>query len=577
MTFGLQAQNEAEIKADGIIFPKLSTYPSTPELGQVIYYVPNSRFEYNDGSSWQPLDTAGDQGSIEIIEDSVDGDSYVRAIEFGGTDYVRIDVENSPAIQVWQSPGNTPRIEFNGPNDNVVLGNNAGDAINGASANTIIGDAAGGDLTTGNDNVLIGRLAGLGLTTQSGNVFIGRQAGFENEEKDNTFIGYRAGADSPSALNSVFIGFEAGESSDGVEQVCIGHGSGKSLDASSLQNTFVGSTTGANSTDAWWNTFIGSRSGRVNITGDGNTFIGTSAGENNSAGGGNTFLGRNAGINSNGNTNSQNVFLGAGAGAEADGSDNVFVGSGSGNTHSTGIRNTFLGASSGGGGASQSGSNNVYLGYAAGRNKSESDRLRISNELNAIPLIFGQFNTDRVGINTEDLTANLTIQQSGSGEEALRLVNDNNDNDWAFEVYTTQLGVIYNGIGVGTFSSNGLYDDSDRRLKHSIESMAEGALEKILQLKPSSYFYKNRDDQSGRSFGFIAQDLLDVFPECVQISETEAKTYQVRYNDFIPLTVKAMQEQQHIINDMESEYKDLKSKYEDLEKKIEQLMSEIKK
>lgn len=81
----------------------------------------------------------------------------------------------------------------------------------------------------------------------------------------------------------------------------------------------------------------------------------------------------------------------------APGNHNTFIGVGTGNANVTGDNNTFVG--SGSGANIFTGSGNVYIGKDAGAGTNNDNSLFIENSNSANPLIYGEFDTDRVGIN----------------------------------------------------------------------------------------------------------------------------------------------------------------------------------
>lgn len=103
---------------------------------------------------------------------------------------------------------------------------------------------------------------------------------------------------------------------------------------------------------------------------------------------------------------------------------------------------------------------------------------------------------------------------------------------------------------------------SDRRLKVNAEPMQD-ALSKLMQLKPQSYQYRTNEYPTmnlaeGTQFGFIAQELQEVYPTLVK----EVSTYtnkdkatkfdflSVNYTGLIPVMVSAIQQQQTTIENM---------------------------
>ncbi len=109
---------------------------------------------------------------------------------------------------------------------------------------------------------------------------------------------------------------------------------------------------------------------------------------------------------------------------------------------------------------------------------------------------------------------------------------------------------------------------SDSRLKTNISSLDTGALSKILQLRPVSFqynqkylqLYPNSDLQKVHK-GFIAQEIRQVFPEMVSEMKTSPDSVQYLDLDVSHLQVylvKALQEQQAIINAQKAEIDALK-------------------
>jgi len=99
---------------------------------------------------------------------------------------------------------------------------------------------------------------------------------------------------------------------------------------------------------------------------------------------------------------------------------------------------------------------------------------------------------------------------------------------------------------------------SDKRWKEQIRELPYG-LELLKQLKPVDYVRKNNAHKT-REMGFIAQDveaLLDNIGYSDQgfLHKDDRGLMSLRYNDFIALLTKAIQEQQEIIEEQKSEIK----------------------
>ena len=159
--------------------------------------------------------------------------------------------------------------------------------------------------------------------------------------------------------------------------------------------------------DGEHNVFIGVFSGNKNVSGEGGVYVGYKSGFSNISGHSNTFIGGKAGeINEIGEGN---TYIGAVAGRRNVSSYNTYIGAASGHLNSLGERNTFLGTDTG---VFGSGSGNVFIGYSAGNNEARSALLVIENTSSNQPLIFGEFDNDRAGINWDSsisLPATLSV------------------------------------------------------------------------------------------------------------------------------------------------------------------------
>jgi hypothetical protein len=89
---------------------------------------------------------------------------------------------------------------------------------------------------------------------------------------------------------------------------------------------------------------------------------------------------------------------------------------------------------------------------------------------------------------------------------------------------------------------------SDEREKDIIESIT-GAAEKVATLRAVIGKYKTDAEGTRRSF-LIAQDVQAVLPEAVDVGADEQQTLSLKYTEVIPLLVKAIQEQQALIQSL---------------------------
>lgn len=179
-----------------------------------------------------------------------------------------------------------------------------------------------------------------------------------------------------------------------------------------------------------------------------------------------------------------------------------------------------------------------------------------------------------LGINTSPVVgARLVIdQQFDGGHNVIRMIRGSNF--WGFHIDVTTTNNFqfrYNNNARSQINSaTGVYSTiSDSTFKYQIKPL-ETSLDKVMSLRPCSYLIKDTDRKE-RSYGFISQEVEQVFPELVTLNGENYK--MLSYTEMIPISIKAIQEQQAIINDQSVIISDLQSKISDLEKGMTQLMS----
>ncbi|MFD2891679.1 tail fiber domain-containing protein [Flavobacterium chuncheonense] len=135
------------------------------------------------------------------------------------------------------------------------------------------------------------------------------------------------------------------------------------------------------------------------------------------------------------------------------------------------------------------------------------------------------------------------------------------------------------------YSANGINTTSDKRLKKDITPLNYG-LKEVLLLNPVSYYWKEEklnsiiipDNQKELKIGFIAQEVLHIIPEIVfnnsndYFNETENASFTlkenrplgIKYEELIPVLIKAKQEQDITINELINEVAGLKFQLQSL-------------
>ena len=102
--------------------------------------------------------------------------------------------------------------------------------------------------------------------------------------------------------------------------------------------------------------------------------------------------------------------------------------------------------------------------------------------------------------------------------------------------------------------TNGINNSSDERLKKNVIDLDYG-LKEIQKLRPVSYEWRQNDD--GIKLGLIAQEINQVVPEVVHVPENHEEFLSVNYSELIPVLIKAIQEQQKLIEAQNVEISEL--------------------
>lgn len=314
---------------------------------------------------------------------------------------------------------------------------------------------------------------------------------------NNVFIGYQSGQANTTSNNNCFVGYQAGLSNTGNSNSFVG--------------TYAGYTNGASNA----NSFFGYASGFYNASGIDNTYIGHTSGYHTTSGDYNTCTGLQSGYNLT--TGSQNTFLGLNAGyANSTGSYNIAVGRNAGDSYATESNCTFIGygadanansysnSTAIGNGAITTGSNDIVLGNAS------ITSLRC--QVGITPL--------------SDRRIKDNIQENVPGLEFINLLKPVTYN---FNVdHENQI------LGIDT---NQATDSSG----HSLAPPAAGKYD-IEQIQFTG-FIAQAVDSAAQQIGYNFSGVYKPQNEATDL-------YGLRYTDFIPPLVKAVQELSHQVDSL---------------------------
>jgi hypothetical protein len=309
--------------------------------------------------------------------------------------------------------------------------------------------------------------------------------------------------------------------SDASGNTAVG-GSALMSNTTGATNTAVGENAMYYNTSGDTNTAIGMQSLFRNTTGGANVGVGFDSLFSNISGGFNTASGYYALYSNYSGTNN------AGFGADSlyynvNGSSNTGIGTqsllnntdGSGNVglgFDTLLENTI-------------GSYNIALGYGAGANVTTGSN---NIEIGA-PGAASDNNTIQIGVQgTQSSTTIAGIYGTPVAGSA---------------VYVTSTG----RLGVQA---------SSERYKTDITPMSEPS-KKLQQLRPVTFHYKF-DPQKTDQYGLIAEEVAQVYPELV-IRDDKGTVQGVHYEELAPMLLKALQEQQRVIDDLRERVRSLES------------------
>ena len=396
-----------------------------------------------------------------------------------------------------------------GAQNNVLIGDDTGDAVTTGDHNTLIGCSAGGDISTASYNVNIGYLAGSGSNEAStviigadaasastgpgfGSVGIGYQC-MRNAQLSayrNVGIGYRTFLSLSTGDNNVAIGYNASYSTNTGDNIAIGAYCLDGTDGGSGKNVAIGAyaMTSNLTTGCFANVALGYRAGNQITSGNDNVLIGYDAGDQITTGSDNVAIGYQALDNIN--TENYNVAIGHSA-----------LGGASSSNYSTAV------------------------GYRAG--------LLIST--GSHNTILGSYTGNQGGLDIRTLSNRIVITDGGGN---IGMYVDNSQDahfDGNVIAYSTTI--------------------SDRRLKSDITNISN-ALDKVGQINGVTFV---RDHNGEKAAGVVAQEIMEVLPEAVksqalplQTGDHEEEYYVVEYDAVTGLLVEAVKELKARVEALES-------------------------
>jgi hypothetical protein len=212
----------------------------------------------------------------------------------------------------------------------------------------------------------------------------------------------------------------------------------------------------------------------------------------------------------------------------------------------------------------------------------------LSNQSNAVTIL----KNGNTGIGTSNPLERLHVA-NGRLRIGTETVEDTGANrlEWNSSLFPDTDDVFQLGGSAlrweAVWATDGTINTSDRREKRDIQNLNYG-LREILNLHPVRFRWKAKPEQ-GEKLGLIAQDLLEVIPEVVKTHEyvltddSENATLEkkaldrlgVYYTDLIPVLIKAIQEQQELIQDYKTEQLENKTAIADLQTQLHLITKQL--
>jgi len=391
------------------------------------------------------------------------------------------------------------------------------------SRNTSMGSFSLANNTAGADNTVGGYYAMLGNSTASGNTAFGKSA-LETQSYNNAGVAWNS-YNTAVGLEALYSN-QPTASSNGVDNTAVG------------SFALHANTTGTDNTAGGVNALYG------NTTAGGNTAFGKSALETQSF--------SNAGVA----WNSYNTAVGFEAlysnqpTESWEGIDNTAVGSLALHANTTGLYNTAVGYRALH--DNTTGKDNTAIGLDTLGSNTTGEYNTAIGQWALFENTTGQGNTaigHGAGVSGGNLFNATAIGRNASVSTSNKV-----------RIGDTLVSVIGGQVAWSNLS--------DVRDKKDIQDIGYG-LDFVMSLRPVSFKMINGNGLT--DFGFIAQDiesLLGTEYNVLNIDGTEERKLSLRYTDFIAPMVKAMQEQQKIIESQQVQIDELKKIIEELKRRI---------
>jgi hypothetical protein len=446
------------------------------------------------------------------------------------------------------------RALFTNNNKQVVSNNitGTGDVVM-SIAPTLTGTITLESLSSTSDITVNGKKIGRGAGNNSTSTVFGLNALVNNTDGyNNNAIGDLALQKNTIGNNNTAIGYNAlNSNTSGSNNIANGN------------STLLSNTTGSNNIANGIGALERNTSGNSNIANGTNVLLNNLTGSDNIANGHNTLFSNTSGSRNIANgstalyfntTGNDNFASGVGALKNNNADYNIAIGNESLNNNTSGSNNIAYGNEALW--SNTSGSHNIALG----------DKSLLVNQSGLYNIAIGSMSLVQSSGNQ-----NIAIG-AGAGSSTSPYLTTGSNNIIIGTFADVSNSTVSNEITLGNSSITKLRSMvtsitslSDRRDKTDIVDISEG-IDLIKQLKPVTFTWNTRDKAKVglKSAGFIAQDLLalqkasSIGANLDLVSEDNPDKLEARYNNLLPVMVKAMQDQQVIIEELKKELEVLK-------------------
>ncbi|BCW96104.1 MAG: tail fiber domain-containing protein [Fimbriimonadales bacterium] len=160
------------------------------------------------------------------------------------------------------------------------------------------------------------------------------------------------------------------------------------------------------------------------------------------------------------------------------------------------------------------------------------------------------------GVGSSIFTERVRIKGSGPSVAMVRGSFNPPQTDWpaGWDGGLATWDIVCSGIRYSVLESR-----SDERLKRDIQPLDTSTeFQRLISLRPVSYYWRDKRLPQTLQYGFLAQELREVFPELVSEGVDDENTLAVNYQALIPLLVNALQVQQAEIQQLRAEVRQLR-------------------